>query len=71
MSFSASRAAAAAAVQIEAAHLLVSASEALRNAGDRPAMEKAVHNATQGELNNLEMLVPMLATVASIATPIA
>jgi len=41
--------------------------EAIRNAGDRVAMEKAVHNATQGELNKLETLVPMLATVASTA----
>jgi len=41
--------------------------EALRNAGDRVAMEKAVHNATQRELNKLETLVPLLATVASTA----
>lgn len=41
--------------------------EAIRNAGDRSSMEKAVHNATQGELNKLETLVPMLATVASTA----
>jgi biopolymer transport protein ExbB len=41
--------------------------EAIRNAGDRAAMEKAVHNATQGELNKLEAMVPMLATVASTA----
>jgi len=41
--------------------------EAIRNAGDRTAMEKAVHNATQNELNKLETLVPLLATVASTA----
>ncbi|MEI6147477.1 MAG: MotA/TolQ/ExbB proton channel family protein [bacterium] len=41
--------------------------EALRNAGNREAMEKAVHNATQRELNKLETLVPLLATVASTA----
>ena len=41
--------------------------EALRNAGDRDAMEKAVRNATQSELNKLETMVPLLATVASTA----
>lgn len=41
--------------------------EALQNAGDRTDMEKAVHNATQDELNKLEKLVPLLATVASTA----
>jgi biopolymer transport protein ExbB/TolQ len=41
--------------------------EALRNAGNQEAMEKAVHNATQCELNKLETLVPLLATVASTA----
>lgn len=41
--------------------------EAIRNAGNRQDMEKAVHNATQRELNKLETLVPLLATVASTA----
>lgn len=41
--------------------------EALRHAGNRADMEKAVHNATQRELNKLETLVPLLATVASTA----
>lgn len=39
--------------------------EVVRNAGDRTSMEKAAHNATQSELNKLETLVPLLATVAS------
>jgi biopolymer transport protein ExbB len=41
--------------------------EILRNAGNRPNMEKAAHNAMQAELNKLETLVPLLATVASTA----
>lgn len=39
----------------------------IRNAGNREHMEKAAHNATQGQLNRMETLLPVLATVASIA----
>lgn len=39
----------------------------IRNAGNREHMEKAAHNATQGQLNRLETLLPVLATVASTA----
>jgi biopolymer transport protein ExbB/TolQ len=39
----------------------------VRNAGSRENMEKAAHNATQGQLNRMETLLPVLATVASTA----
>lgn len=39
----------------------------VRNAGNRPNMEKAAHNATQAQLNRMETLLPVLATVASTA----
>lgn len=41
--------------------------EVLRNAGAHADMEKAAHNALQGELNKLETLIPLLASVASTA----